>query len=257
MPENAVIDRWNSGSPAIVAWMTTHSLLIAQTMASSGVDAVVIDMQHGSATLDDIVGLAACIEVRGAEPFVRVPTIDPGLIGRLLDAGATGIIAPLIETARQARAFVDALIYPPEGRRSYGPRVPSLRFGPDYARHANWQVVGLAMIETAEGLAAIDEIAAVDGLAGIFIGPSDLAMSMGFPPPNVEEPSQVTEAIELIRYRAVAAGRKAGIFCHTSPKAEQALNAGFDFVTTPSDVGLIDATTRSSLALLRSMVPAR
>lgn len=257
MPGNAVIDRWNTGSPAIVSWMTTHSLLIAQTMAASGVDAVVVDMQHGSATLDDIIGLSACIEVRGAEPFVRVPAIDPGLIGRLLDAGATGVIAPLIETAGQARAFVDALLYPPEGRRSYGPRVPSLRFGPDYARQANGQVVGLAMIETVQGLAAIDEIAAVEGLAGIFIGPRDLAMSMGFLPPQVEEPSQVAEAIELIRFRAAAAGRKAGIFCHTSSKSEQALSAGFDFVTTPPDVGLIDTATRSSLARLRSMAPGR
>jgi 4-hydroxy-2-oxoheptanedioate aldolase len=223
-------------------------------MAASGVDAVVIDMQHGSATLDDIIALAACIEVRGAEPFVRVPTIDPGLIGRSLDAGATGIIAPLVESAEQARAFVEALLYPPEGRRSYGPRIPSLRYGSNYVLGANRQVVGLAMVETVEGLAAIDAIAAVEGLAGIFVGPSDLAISMGFPPPQAEEPRPVEEAIERIRSRVVATGKRAGIFCPTSLKAEKAVNAGFDLVTTQSDVGLIDVGTRSSLAQLRSLV---
>lgn len=249
--------RWAEGSPAIAAWMSTHSLLIAQSLASSGVDAVIIDMQHGSATLDDMLGLVASIEVRGAETFVRVPSIDAGLIGRLLDAGATGIITPLVESAAQAQALVAALRYPPEGSRSFGPRIPALRFGPDYFNTANGGIVALAMIETGAGIAALDEIVAVEGLSGLFVGPSDLAVSLGHPPSPKTPPDMVRSAIALIRSKAAAAGKKAGIFCPTLEAADAALENGFDLVTTVSDLALVDSGTRAAVTTLRRAVPAQ
>lgn len=252
LPDNGVIARWGAGDAAIAAWMSTHSLMMAQAMASSGPDAVIVDMQHGSATLDDILALAASIEVRGAEPFVRLPSIDASLIGRLLDAGVTGIIAPLVESAEQARALVNATLYPPRGNRSYGPRIPALRHGQDYVHVANDNVVALAMIETAAGLAALDEIASVDGLSGVFIGPSDLAFSLGYPPPNPQPPVDVAEAIELVRSKAAGSGKRAGIFCPSQAAAMNALASGFDLVTTVPDLALVEAATRATISAIRT-----
>lgn len=242
------------GKPAVAAWMTTHSLLVAQAMASAGADAVIIDMQHGSAMLDDILALVTCVEVRGAEPFVRVPAIDASLIGRLLDAGVTGIIVPLVESREQAQALVEAMFYPPWGRRSYGPRVPSLRHGMSYATGASGSVVALAMIETAAGLVALDEIVAVDGLSGLFIGPSDLAFSLGYPPPNPEVPIEVAAAIELIRSKAAGAGKRAGIFCPGQAAGKKALISGFDLVTTEPDLVLVELGSRASISILKSQI---
>lgn len=252
LPDNAVLARWQAGRPAVAAWMTTHSLMVAQALASSGADAVIVDMQHGSATLDDMLALAACIEVRGAEPFARVPSIDASLIGRLLDAGVTGIIAPLVESPGQARALVAAMSYPPRGCRSYGPRIPALRHGTSYANVANENVVALAMIETTAGLAALDEIVLVDGLSGLFIGPSDLAFSLNYPPPNPEFPDEVAAAIELIRSTAASAGRRVGIFCPSRASGDGALRSGFDLVTTIPDLALVEAGTRAEVVAFRS-----
>ena len=252
MPDNAVVDMWRAGMPAVASWMTTHSLLIAQAVASSGPDAVIVDMQHGSANLEDVLALVACIEVRGAEPFVRVPTIEAGLIGRLLDAGMTGIIAPLVESRAQAQTLVDAVFYPPVGRRSYGPRVPAIRHGAAYAAGANDGIVVLAMIETAAGIAALDELLSVDGLSGVFIGPSDLAFSFGHPPPNPTVPDKVSSAIDLVRSRAAAAGKRAGIFCASQAAGEAALQSGFDLVTTIPDLALVEAGTKAVCSALRS-----
>lgn len=251
MADNAVASRWANGEPAIAAWMSTHSLLIAQAMAASGADAVIVDMQHGSMTIDDALGLIASIELRGAEPIVRVPAIDGGLIGRLLDLGATGIIAPLVESASQAQELVDAMRYPPLGRRSYGPRVPAIRFGPNYAKTAGDEVIALAMIETKAGIAALHEIASVDGLTGVFIGPSDLAMSLGFPPPNIIMPDAVADAIQAIRATVHANGKRAGIFSGSIDAGTAAIEGGFDLVSVPPDLALVDSATRADVRSMR------
>jgi 4-hydroxy-2-oxoheptanedioate aldolase len=254
LPENKVIARWSAGELAVAAWMTTHSLLVAQVLAATGPDAVIVEMQHGSATLGDIVALVACIEVRGAEPFVRVPAIDAGLIGSLLDAGVTGIIAPLVETRAQAQALVDAMLYPPRGGRSYGPRIAALRHGAPYTSIANDSLVALAMIETTAGLAAVDEILSVDGLSGLFVGPSDLAFSLGYPPPSPERPPEVGSAIEHIRSKVSKIGKRAGIFCPSQAAGAAALSSGFDLITTVPDLALVEAGTKAGLAALRTQI---
>jgi 4-hydroxy-2-oxoheptanedioate aldolase len=251
LPDNRVRARWEAGEPAIAAWMNSDSTLIAQILGGSGVDAVVVDLQHGSASLDGIFDLLAAIELRGAEPFVRVPSLDAGLIGRCLDAGATGIIAPLIDTAAEASALVSAIRYPPFGRRSYGPRVPSLRYGPRYVGTAAASVIGLAMIETVAGLAAVEEIASTEGLDGLFIGPADLSISLGFGPPSGERPEPVAAAVERIRTSAHATGRRVGIFCAQTADAQQAFAGGFDLLTTTPDVTLVADGTRRTLSALR------
>lgn len=243
--------RLRSGRPVVAGWMSTPSLLVAQTLAAAGADAVVVDMQHGSASMSDLPGLIAGIELRGAEPFVRVPTLDAGLIGWLLDAGATGLIAPLVETAAQARALVHAVRYPPAGGRSYGPRVPMLRYGARYGQVANDEVVTLAMIETTAGIAALDDIAGTEGLTGIFIGPSDLSLSLGHLPIADKLPADVADTIGAIRARSAALGARTGIFCPSVEAGETAISAGFDLVTLPPELALVQAGARAGVERLR------
>ena len=230
--------------------MTTHSPLIAQSIAASGVDAVIVDMQHGSATLHDVLGLVASIEVRGAEAFVRLPAVDPALIGQLLDFGVTGIIAPLVESAAEARKLIHAMHYPPQGGRSYGPRIPAIRWGSTYVGEASKKLVSLAMIETAAGVAALDEILSIESLSGVFVGPSDLAMSLGYPPPHSEMPEKLSATIEHIVARAKSKGKRTGIYCPTVDAGKRALGAGFDLVTSVPDLSLVDAGTRAAVEQL-------
>lgn len=254
MASNRVLRAWSAGRQVLAAWMSTESIFAAQTLSASGVDAVVIDLQHGAAAAGDLPGLIAAIELRGAEPFVRVPTIDAGLIGRALDAGATGIIAPFVETPDQARALVEAALYPPAGRRSYGPRMAALRHGDDYARTANEAIVLLAMIETQPGLDALQEIVRTRGLTGLFVGPSDLAMSLGYRPPPRTMPRDVAAALAAIGSAASEARAKTGIFCSTGEAGGAALRAGFDLVTIPPDLAMIGDHARAVVEELRTIL---
>jgi 4-hydroxy-2-oxoheptanedioate aldolase len=254
---NRVIRAWAEGRQALAAWMSSSSHLAAQILSATGVDTVVIDMQHGSASAFDLPGLIAAIELRGAEPFVRIPALDAGLVGRALDAGATGIIAPLVETPGQARALVEAALYPPRGRRSFGPRVPALRYGADYARIAHEEIVLLAMIETDRGLEALDGIAATEGLTGLFVGPSDLAISLGRLPPFATARDEVEMAISAIRSRGQAAGARVGLFCSSAEAGEAALEQGFDLVTIPADLAAIQQIAAAAIEQLRPRLARR
>ena len=248
-PLNRVRQRWGSDAPAALGWMQTASPIVAETLAGCGYDALVVDLQHGLIDHRDAPALFAAIELRGIEPFVRVRANDAGEIGWLLDAGARGIIAPLIDTESDARALAQAIHYPPRGRRSYGPRRPLLRHGTGYRQHASETIVTLAMVETAGALRDLDDILSVDGLDGVFIGPADLALALGEAPEGPPT-APVDEVIEVIRRRASAAGRRAGIFGGTVASALGYLEAGFDLVSLPSDLAMLAVAGRAAVAAL-------
>jgi 4-hydroxy-2-oxoheptanedioate aldolase len=232
--------------------MSTASPLVAETLAVSGVDAVVVDMQHGEATLSEVFALIATIELRGAEPFVRAPSLDASLIGRLLDMGATGIIVPMVGSAGDAKQLVRAVRYPPQGARSFGPRRPHLRFGADGVRGAAERAVCLAMIETEEGLTAAAEIAAVAGLDGIFVGPADLSMSLAGR--AAEDPGAVERAVGSVLVAGRTAGCRTGIFCPSAEAAAARLAAGFDLVTIGSDLAAIERQVTLAIGALTAAV---
>lgn len=251
---NGVRRRWLGQSPAICGWMTTSCPLVAETMASAGYDAVIIDMQHSATMAGDIPGLAAAIELRGAEPFVRVPSLDAALIGKLVDLGVTGIIVPLIETRAAAEALVAAVSYPPAGVRSFGPRRAKLRFGADYFLSGSTTIVTLAMIETAKGLDCLEEIAATPGLDGLFVGPADLALALGAPPSGATMHGDVEKSIAGIRERTWMLGTRAGIFAPSAEVAAKRLAEGFDLVTATPDLTAIgDFAARDVAALARAV----
>lgn len=236
--------------------MHIPSIVVADMLAASRFDAIVIDLQHSEIDFAGAVGLIIAIEGRGVEPFVRLPAIDPALIGKLLDAGATGIIAPYVESGSDAEAPVSACRYPPRGRRSYGPRRPLLRYCADYAAIASDTIVTFAMIETVEGVREMTQILSTDGIDAVFIGPSDLSLSLAGTPMAWRTSREVVDTIECIRAEASSLNKKPGIFCHDIATAVARREEGFDLITAAPDLAMISTAATEAVAKLagRSVV---
>lgn len=239
---------WASGGAVVAGWLQIPGALHAEALARCGYDAVVIDLQHSPIDFNAAVAMIGAIEQGGAEPIVRVKWNTPSEIMQLLDMGAYGVIAPMINTAEDARLLASSLHYAPRGERSFGPRRPSMRFGADYWRIASDTIVSLAMIETVEAMDNLDAILAVDGLDGVFIGPTDLALSLGQAPVPDSRESGVVEAVRHIRERARLAGKRVGIFCGSGIFAAEKIREGFDLVTAAPDLSMLTMTARSVIA---------
>src|SRR5690606_14407612 len=173
---------WADGRSVVNGWIACASILSAEALAAAGWDSITIDLQHGTADYAGLLTLLPVIERSGAAALVRVPWLDEACIMRALDAGAQGIIAPMIETAADARRLGSACLYAPEGARSFGPVRARLAWGDDYAAVANRQILPIAMIESRAAVDNLDEIAATPGLAGLYIGPADLSLAHGLAP---------------------------------------------------------------------------
>jgi 4-hydroxy-2-oxoheptanedioate aldolase len=247
MRSNNVLTCWAEGRAAISGWLSIGNSYSAEIVGMSGVDCVTIDLQHGMTDISDMIVMLQAISTTPATPFVRVPNAEPSVIMKALDAGSYGVICPMVNSADDARVLVNAASYPPIGQRSFGPARGLLYCGSDYAQYANKTVVCIAMIETNEGLAAIDEICAVDGLDGIFIGPADLGLSLG--KGSVLDPidAEVRDSIDYCLKRAKAAGKHAGIFCPSGKVAAQRATQGFDFVVPNSDANLLKSALATEL----------
>jgi len=252
MLENQVRKRLDSGSPALSAWMVEPSSIIAEALALENFAAVTVDLQHGGVDADSLVPLFQALAVHDMTPFVRVPWNEPGVIARVLDAGALGIICPMVNNRRDCEQFVSSARYSPLGSRSYGPHRASIAYGPEYAAQANDVVITLAMIETVEAFENLDEILDVPGLDGVFVGPSDLSQSMGLraAPDWVDGP--VLDRIESILARVTARGKIAGISTNSAEYARRMAKSGFAFITVSSDLGFIQHGAREALRVFHS-----
>lgn len=251
MRPNRVRERWERGEAAISGWLSIGNSYGAEIVGMSGVDCVTADLQHGMSDVGAVIGMLQAISATPASPFVRVPNAEPGLIMKVLDAGSYGIICPLVNSAAEARALVEASSYPPRGRRSFGPSRGLLYGGPDYPDRADDTIVRLAMIETTEGLAALEAICAVPGLDGIFVGPSDLGLNMGRGTAADPSDPEVRDAISHCLRVARAAGKHAGLFCPSGATAARRGREGFDFLVPNSDANLL------KLAMAREVADAR
>ncbi|MFD7154804.1 HpcH/HpaI aldolase/citrate lyase family protein [Kribbella sp. NPDC059898] len=239
-------------------WITLDSPAAAERIGRLGYDYVVLDAQHGLIGYQGLVtGLLAIdagssIGPRPSVGLVRVEANDPTPIGRALDAGAIGVIVPLIDTAADVARAVRAAKYPPAGARSFGPMRAALRIGPVPA-DSNDATVVLAMIETALGLENVAEICATPGLDGVYVGPSDLSLALGarFPgDPDVDGPFE--EALELIARTAREAGVAAGIHTFDGESAKRRLAQGYTFATVASDLSHLEAIAAAHLETARS-----
>jgi 4-hydroxy-2-oxoheptanedioate aldolase len=251
---NKIREIWAAGGTAVVGWLQVPSALSAESLARCGYDGLVLDLQHSPIDYATAVEMITAIEVGGTLPMARLAANEAGEVMKLLDSGALGIIVPMIESAAEAERFASALHYPPRGSRSFGPRRPALKHGSAYHSIASNTFVSFAMIETAQGIRNLDEILATDGIDGVFIGPSDLALALGRPPAPDSTDSLVMETIRHIRERAHAAGKRAGIFCVDPVFARAKAAEGFDLVSLASDLSLLTRAATDSLAQMRGPV---
>ncbi|GAS91388.1 HpcH/HpaI aldolase family protein [Mycolicibacterium brisbanense] len=218
-------------------WSVIDSPVSTEWLAHVGWDYIALDLQHGLIGYSGMVAGLTAIDASGsAVGLVRVEANDATAIGRALDAGAAGVIVPMVNTAEEAAAAVAAATYPPAGIRSYGPMRSQLRIGPVPAE-ANRDTVVLAMIETAGGLAHVEEICRVPGLDGVYVGPSDLRLAIGGA--TSSDPAVADEfeaALTRVREAAAAAGIAAGRRPPAPASAAKRLAQGYTFATVASDI---------------------
>jgi 4-hydroxy-2-oxoheptanedioate aldolase len=242
--------------PIINGWLAIPSGYSAEIAGHQGYDSVTVDMQHGMIDFASALAMLQALSATPALPLARVNSNDPAQIMRLLDAGAWGIICPMVSTAEQARQFVAACRYPPLGNRSFGPARALLYGGKDYPQHANDEILTLAMIETREGLENLDAILATDGLDGVFIGPNDLSLTLTGSASAESQHPEMLAAVELMLARCREHNKLAGIFCTSGQAAADRLAQGFSFVTPANDVMQLGRAAREAIALARGETPS-
>jgi 4-hydroxy-2-oxoheptanedioate aldolase len=240
------------GLPIINGWLSIGSGYAAELIAYQGFDSVTVDCQHGMIGFDTALVMLQAVSSTPSTPMVRPSCLDSAQIMRFLDAGSFGIICPMISTADDARALVDACRYPPIGSRSFGPGRGLLYGGADYPTSANATITVLAMIETTAGLENLEAILAVEGLDGIYVGPNDLSLSMGFAPTNESGEPSVREAIGGALRRTRAKGKIAGIFCSDGDAAAMRISQGFHLVTPGNDAALLKRVMGHAVAASRA-----
>ena len=240
-----------AGGNAVNGWCAIPSTVTAEIIGRAGFDMVTVDMQHG--LIDYQTALTMCQVLQGlpAPALVRVPWNEPGVIMKCLDAGFSGLICPMINTRADARRLVDAARYAPLGSRSFGPTRANLVHGATYAHSANEAVLLFAMIETREAMSNLDDILGVDGIDGVYVGPSDLGLSLGYEPTLEPTAPEVIAAIEEIAKRARAAGRIAGVHTGSPSMVKAMLGQGFQFASLLTDVRLFANALSRSLAEVR------
>jgi 4-hydroxy-2-oxoheptanedioate aldolase len=252
MRENRLRTLWKQDKAAVNGWLAVPNGFSAETMAHQGWDSLTIDMQHGVIDYQAMVGMLQAISTTDTVPVVRVPWLEPGIIMKTLDAGAYGVICPMVNTAEDAQRLVAYTRYAPRGTRSFGPVRALLYAGADYAQHANDTIVAFAMIETAQALDNLDAILSVDGLEAIYIGPSDLSLALGCRPVFDDPDPKAVQAIEHILERAQAHGVVAGIHNGVPDVALARVAKGFRFVTVGSDARLLAAGSQQVLTRMRA-----
>jgi len=248
---NPLRQHWAAGQPVVNAWLSIPNNFTAEILANQRYNCLTIDMQHGLIDYQAMLGMLQAIHRRGPAALVRVPWLDPAYVMKALDAGAHGVICPMIETRDQAEQLVRFMRYPPQGQRSFGPTRARLVMGADYAATANAEVLCLAMIETRRGMDNLHDIVTTPGLDAVYIGPADLTLGLTgdryrFGQDRTEP--EMIEAFRTILEAAHAAGIKAGLHCATSGYAVQALEWGFDMVTFATDAALLRDGASASLA---------
>lgn len=256
MRANKVKDIWAAGGEVITGWLGIPSSISAELMAQQGWDALCVDLQHGATDYVDAVPMLQAISTTDTTPFVRVPWNDPAIIGKVLDAGAYGVICPMINTAEEADAFVKACRYFPKGGRSVGPLRASLYAGADYFQHANDTIITMAMIESEQAVKNLEGILETPNLDAIFVGPSDLAVTYGEAPGFDPRYPVVYEAIEYIAAKCKEAGVIPGIHCGSVAYGADMRKMGYRFMAYLSDFRMLQQTVARGLPAFRAGTPS-
>ncbi|HEX5866374.1 MAG TPA: aldolase/citrate lyase family protein [Beijerinckiaceae bacterium] len=251
----ALAERLNAGGPVFSAWCGLAAAAVPALLAREDFDAVTLDMQHGAFDYAEVVAAIPLIAAAGKPALVRIPIGDFAMAARLLDAGASAIIAPMINTVEDARRFAAFTKFPPEGERSWGPHGAIALSGlapADYLRNGNTLTLALAMIETREALGALDAILGLTGIDGVFIGPGDLSIALSDGAVLDPMGAAVDEALDHVLARCRAAGKRATIYAHSPERAARLAGKGFDLIAIGGDTAFLRAGAQAALKTARS-----
>ena len=239
---------------ALGTWVKIPAMEIIELVALAGFDFVVIDLEHSPISLESAHQLIGTALHTGVAPLVRVPGLGAGIVQRVLDSGAAGVMVPHVDTVAQARAAVSAVRFPPLGARGVGSTGRAGAWGAlpraDYLRYGREEVVLIAQIESAEGVRQAGEIAAVEGVDALLVGAADLSVSEGR--------GETDPAVVALIARAVEAGRAAGVPVGnaggaTAASVRASLGAGFTFTMLSNDAGLFGAAARAAVEAARAV----
>jgi 4-hydroxy-2-oxoheptanedioate aldolase len=254
--KNKLKTLWAEGKPTLNGWLSIGNPFTAEIMAAQGYDSICIDVQHGALDYSAVLPMFQAMRASGVVLLARVPWLEPGIVMKMLDAGAFGVVCPMVNTAEQAAEFVSYLRYPPLGQRSFGPTRASFSAGANYAAEANGEILGFAMVETAEAMSNLDAIAATPGLDGIYVGPADLSFSLSqgrlTPAFDREEPEMIA-ALQQIVAACKKHGIRAALHCGTADYAARAIAWGFDMTTVSGDSRLLAGAAQASVQRFREL----
>lgn len=253
MRPNKVKQFWKEQKPLAVGWMGSPDPYMVETMANSGFDALVLDMQHGMGIGPDrAVQALQIISTTDVTPLVRVPWNDPIYIQYVIDAGAYGVIVPMVNNRAEAEKAAGATKYFPLGYRSNGANRARFYAGADYFAHANEEILCFVMIETTQAIENLESIATTPGVDGFYIGPSDLAITMGLEPKLDHDAPQHVEAVQKVVDAAKRHNLMAGIHTTGPEEVLRRYKQGFNLCPLGSDAGFLGAGARGAVAALRN-----
>jgi len=257
MKPNKLKQKWIAGEPTLNAWLTIGNGFAAEVVSAQGFDSITLDAQHGAMSYTELLSILQSTMAYDVTALVRVPWLDPGAIMQAMDAGAYGIICPMVNNRQQAEELVSYMRYPPLGTRSFGPTRIGVSAGPGYAAQANQQILCLAMIETAEAMDNLDEIVGTPGLDGIYIGPADLTLGLTngrlAPGADYEEP-EIVDAIKKILAACKTQNIAACLHCGSPEYAAKAIGWGFNLCTLNSDARFLAAAAGASVKKARELL---
>ncbi|KAG8359111.1 hypothetical protein FVEN_g3482 [Fusarium venenatum] len=241
------------GKKAFGAWQMLPGANVSRTLARSGVDWVLVDCEHGNIDDGAMHDAVPAIAALGVSPIVRLPDMQGWMVKRALDSGAHGIVVPLLRTPEEARQLVQSAKFPPQGRRGFGSPIAPERFHPEptftqYLQQANDSLLTIVQIETKEALESIDEIAAVDGIDVLFIGPFDLGNAIGHPIIEGAMASELKDAIAKILAAGQKAGKKTGVYCTGGEQAKVYADMGFDMMNVVTDYTSLALVAKEQLS---------
>lgn len=255
-PVTALREGLDAGKPLLSAWCGIPEPAIPALLAKEGFDLVTLDMQHGAVDFAQTLRSLPLVAATGKPMLARIPVGDFATASRLLDAGVSGVIAPMINTLDDAQRFARAMKFPPKGERSWGPHAALALSGlaPEaYFAQANGFSIALAMVETRESLAIIDEILDTSGIDGVFIGPADLSIALSDGRGVDAQSPEVEAALDHALARAREAGKAAAVYAPTPERAGALMQRGFDIVALGSDVNLLRAGAQAWIGAARGV----
>ena len=244
-------EKFTSDDTAFGCWLKVPSSVTAEVAALSGFDYVCIDMQHGFSDRNDLIPMLQAVQPHSPRAIVRVPSNEPSVIGWALDAGATGVIVPLVNSAEEAEKAVRACLYPSRGNRSMGPTRAERVFCEEYVQGVGDSIQCLPMIETLDALNNLESILSVDGVDSIYVGPSDLSVNLGLPKGNNDGNPKFDEALEKILSSCEKHGVVPGIHANSS-LADIRQQQGFRILTVVEDDGAMSTGFREVFNQVKS-----